>query len=89
LGGDVPASQLVDLCFDANAKRPIRDVGWMVANANESAVYTNFASEPDPVADDYAMIFEYLWRVNRYKNYNGVEGTADINNANRGFVYGT
>jgi hypothetical protein len=26
-----------------------------LSNANESAVYTNFASEPDPAADDYTF----------------------------------
>jgi cell surface protein SprA len=45
--GDVPASQSLIYAFDANANRSNQDVGLDgLANANESAVYTNFASEP-------------------------------------------
>jgi cell surface protein SprA len=54
--GDVPASQSLIYAFDTNANnRSNQDVGWIV-NANESAVYTNFASETDPAADDYTFI---------------------------------
>ena len=87
--GDVPASQSLIYAFDANANnRANQDVGLDgLANANESAVYTNFASEPDPAADDYTYYLNTSGGiVNRYKNYNGVEGNSvvDINNANRG-----
>jgi hypothetical protein len=54
--GDVPASQslIYALMLMQNDQSGCR-IGWL-ANANESAVYTNFASEPDPAADDLHCI---------------------------------
>jgi cell surface protein SprA len=49
-------------------------------------VYTNFASETDPAADDYSFYLNTPGTIlERYKNY-GVEGNSivDITNANRG-----
>jgi cell surface protein SprA len=49
-------------------------------------VYTNFASETDPAADDYSFYLNTPGTIlERYKNYNGVEGNSivDITNANR------
>jgi cell surface protein SprA len=87
--GDVPASQSLIYAFDANANnRSNQDIGLDgLANANEGAVYTNFASETDPAADDYTFYLNSSGNIlERYKNYNGVDGNSvvDITNANRG-----
>ncbi|CAM2808412.1 T9SS outer membrane translocon Sov/SprA [Flavobacterium frigoris] len=87
--GDVPASQSLIYAFDTNVNnRSNQDVGLDgLANANEGAVYNNFASEPDPAADDYTYYLNSSGSVlDRYKNYNGVDGNSvvDINNPNRG-----
>jgi cell surface protein SprA len=56
-----------------------------LSDANEGAVYTNFASETDPAADDYSFYLNTPGTMERYKNYNGVENSVvDITNANRG-----
>jgi cell surface protein SprA len=87
--GDVPASQSLIYAFDTNANnRSNQDVGLDgLSDANEGAVYTNFASETDPAADDYSFYLNTPGTIlERYKNYNGVEGNSivDITNANRG-----
>ena len=87
--GDVPASQSLIYAFDTNAaNRTNQDVGLDgLANAKEGAVYSNFASEPDPAADDYTYYLNASGNVlDRYKKYNGVDGNSavDINDPNRG-----
>ena len=87
--GDVPASQSLIYAFDANAgNRANQDVGLDgLSSANEGAVYDNFASVLDPAADDYTYYLNTTGSViERYKNYNGVEGNSavDINDPNRG-----
>jgi cell surface protein SprA len=54
--GDVPSQSLI-YAFDTNANnRSNQDVGLDgLSDANEGAVYTNFASETDPAADDYSF----------------------------------
>jgi len=89
LWGDVPASQSLIYAFDANANnRANQDIGLDgLSDANEGAVYTNFASELDPAADNYTYYLNTTGSIlNRYKKYNGVEGNSDvdINSANRG-----
>jgi cell surface protein SprA len=87
--GDVPASQSLIYAFDANANnRTNQDIGLDgLANANEGAVYNNFASDPDPAGDDYTYYLNTSGSIlERYKNYNGVDGNSavDISNPNRG-----
>lgn len=87
--GNVPASQSLIYAFDTNtANRTNQDVGLDgLANANEGSVYTNFASELDPAADDYTYYLNTSGSIlERYKGYNGVEGNSpvDINDPNRG-----
>jgi cell surface protein SprA len=87
--GDVPASQSLIYAFDTNAdNRTNQDVGLDgLANAKEGAIYNNFASEPDPAADDYTYYLNASGNVlDRYKKYNGVDGNSavDINDPNRG-----
>ncbi|MFV8341757.1 cell surface protein SprA [Flavobacterium sp. XS2P39] len=87
--GDVPASQSLIYAFDANAdNRTNQDVGLDgLDNAKEGVVYSNFASEADPAADDYTYYLNASGNViDRYKMYNGVDGNSavDINDPNRG-----
>lgn len=87
--GDVPASQSLIYAFDTNtANRTNQDIGLDgLNNAKEAAIYTNHASQPDPAADDYTYYLNTTGGVvDRYKNYNGVDGNSavDINDANRG-----
>ena len=87
--GDVPASQSLIYAFDANTNnRTNQDVGLDgLSNNAEATVYDNFASEPDPAADDYTFYLNTSGGVKeRYKNYNGVQGNSavDINDPNQG-----
>ena len=87
--GDVPASQSLIYAFDANVdNRKKQDIGLDgLANANEGAIYTNYASANDPAADDYNYYLNATGSVlERYKNYNNVDGNSavDINDPNRG-----
>lgn len=87
--GDVPASQSLIYAFDTNtANRTNQDVGLDgLPNGKEAAIYNNYASQPDPAADDYTYYLNASGSVkDRYKNYNGVDGNSavDINDANRG-----
>ena len=89
LWGEVPASQSLIYAFDANAaNRTNQDIGLDgLANANEGAIYTNFAAQPDPAGDDYTFYLNSSGSIlDRYKNYNGVDGNSDvdINSGNRG-----
>jgi cell surface protein SprA len=87
--GDVPASQSLIYAFDTNeGNRANQDVGLDgLQSAKEATVYTNYASEPDPAADNYTYYLNASGGVqDRYKNYNGVDGNSavSINDANRG-----
>lgn len=87
--GDVPASQSLIYAFDTNAdNRTNQDVGLDgLTNAKEATTFNNFASEPDPAADDYTYYLNASGNVTeRYKKYNGVDGNSavDINDPNRG-----
>lgn len=87
--GDVPASQSLIYAFDTNAgNRANQDVGLDgLPNTREAGIYTNYASESDPAADDYTYYLNTSGGVQeRYKKYNGVDGNSavDINDANRG-----
>ncbi len=89
LWGDVPASQSLIYAFDANANnRKNQDIGLDgLPSTEEGNIYTNFASSPDPAADDYTYYLNANGGIiDRYKNYNGLEGNSvvDINDPNRG-----
>ena len=84
----MPASQSLIYAFDANTtNRTNQDVGLDgLPNAKEGAIYTNFASQPDPAADDYTYYLNATGGiVDRYRDYNGVDGNSavDINDPNR------
>ena len=86
--GDVPASQSLIYAFDTNTgNRVNQDLGLDgLPNSKEATIYTNYASQPDPAADNYTYYLNTTGGViDRYKNYNGVEGNSavDINDNNR------
>ncbi len=86
--GDVPASQSLIYAFDANAaNRTNQDLGLDgLKGANEGAIYNNYASQPDPAADDYKYYLNTTGGIiDRYRDYNGLEGNSavDINDVNR------
>ncbi len=88
LWGDVPASQSLIYAFDVNAtNRTNQDLGLDgLPGSKEAAIYTNYASQPDPSADDYKYYLNASGGIiDRYRDYNGVEGNSavDINDANR------
>jgi len=89
LWGDVPASQSLIYAFDTNANnRKNQDVGLDgLPSSKEGSVYTNYAGEKDPAADDYTYYLNTDGGVlDRYKNYNGTEGNSavSIDDPNRG-----
>ena len=89
LWGDVPASQSLIYAFDTNAEnRKNQDVGLDgLPSSKEGAIYTNYASEADPAADDYTYYLNTQGGVlDRYKKYNGTENNSavSIDDPNRG-----
>lgn len=89
LWGDVPASQSLIYAFDTNvANRTNQDIGLDgLSNANEGGVYTNFASELDPAADDYTFYLNASGGIlERYQMYNGTDknSAVDVTDPNRG-----
>jgi len=87
--GDVPASQSLTYAFDTNtANRSNQDVGLDgLKNSQETQIYTNYASETDPAADDYTYYLNTAGDVlERYKKYNGTEGNSAVSadDPNRG-----
>ena len=87
--GKVPASQSLIYAFDTNeANRTLQDVGLDGLNdADEAAKFPAFASQPDPAADNYQYYLAATGDVlNRYKNYNNVQGNSPVNvtDSNRG-----
>ncbi|TRX42382.1 T9SS outer membrane translocon Sov/SprA [Flavobacterium restrictum] len=87
--GDVPASQSLIYAFDTNVEnRGNQDIGLDgLKNDQEAQVYTNYASETDPAADDYTYYLNSSGNVlERYKKFNGVDGNSAVNvsDANRG-----
>ncbi|MEN2399090.1 cell surface protein SprA [Flavobacterium sp. MC2016-06] len=79
--GDVPASQSLTYAFDTDsANRSSQDIGLDgLKNDQERLIYTNYASETDPAADDYLYYLNTTGDVlERYKNYNGTEGNSEV-----------
>ncbi|WP_337968511.1 cell surface protein SprA [uncultured Flavobacterium sp.] len=87
--GDVPASQSLIYAFDTNAdNRRNQDIGLDgLPDSKEGSVYTNYATEADPAADNYIYYLNTTGGVlDRYKKYNGVENNSavSIDDPNRG-----
>lgn len=87
--GKVPVSQSLLYAFDTNeGNRQVQDIGFDgLADAQESTIYSNFAGLPDPAADNYSFYLSEAGSVlDRYKNYNGMEGNSPVSvtDTNRG-----
>ncbi len=88
--GKVPASQSLIYAFDNDpTNRTIQDIGYDGLNdADESALFPAFAAQPDPAADNYQYFLQAGGNdiVNRYANYNNVQGNSptDVSDTNRG-----
>jgi cell surface protein SprA len=87
--GKQPASQSLIYAFDTNeANRAVQDVGFDGLNdADEATTYPNFASQPDPAADNYQYFLESTGDVlARYRSYNNLQGNSpiEVSNTNRG-----
>ncbi len=80
--GKVPSAQSLIYAFDADeGNRNAQDIGLDGLNdVGESETYTNFASEPDPAADNYVYFLQAGGGViERYKNFNGTQGNSPVN----------
>lgn len=87
--GKIPISQSLIYAFDVEtANRSFQDVGFDGLNdAEEAAKFPAFASQPDPAADNYQYFLSATGNVvQRYKNYNGLQGNSpvEVSNTNRG-----
>ena len=87
--GRTPAAPSLIYAFDTNENnRRVQDVGLDgIGDAEEAAMFPNFAHLEDPAADNY----EYFLNVEgdvleRYRNYNGMDGNSPVNmsSTNRG-----
>lgn len=79
--GIVPQAQSLVYAFDTNqANRTAQDIGLDGINdAQEAAIYNNFASQNDPAADNYEYFLSAEGGViERYFNYNGTQGNSPI-----------
>ena len=80
--GKVAGSQSLVYAFDTNeGNRAAQDVGLDGLNdAEEGSVYTNFAGQPDPAADNYQFFLTATGNIiDRYKFYNGTQGNSPVN----------
>ncbi|MFP9112494.1 cell surface protein SprA [Flavobacterium sp. RHBU_3] len=87
--GEVPASQSLIYAFDTDtSNRTLQDVGLDGLNDNEEATkFPDFAGFADPAADNYQYYLSVSGGIiDRYKNYNGLEGNSpvDVSNTSRG-----
>ena len=87
--GKIPISQSLIYAFDVEtANRAFQDVGFDGLNdAEEATRFPAFASQPDPSADNYQYFLAATGNVvQRYKNYNGLQGNSpvEVGNTNRG-----
>jgi cell surface protein SprA len=87
--GEIPTSQSLIYAFDTNeANRNIQDVGFDgLTDAEEALKFPDFAGQADPANDNYEFYLNTTGDVvERYKNYNGVQGNSPVNvtDTNRG-----
>lgn len=87
--GKVPVSQSLIYAFDTDeANRGVQDVGFDgLSDDEERATYPEFAGLEDPAGDNYQFFLDAGGDIiNRYKNYNGVQGNSpvDVGQNNRG-----
>ncbi|UOK43985.1 cell surface protein SprA [Flavobacterium enshiense] len=79
--GKIPSAQSLIYAFDSDeANRAVQDVGLNgLSDAEEAVKHSDFAANPDPSADNYQYYLNAGGDVlQRYKNYNGLEGNSPI-----------
>lgn len=86
--GQTPATQSLVYAFDDNQdNRDAQDVGYDgLDDVSEVEIYTN-GPQNDPAGDNYQYFLQAGGGIlNRYKNYNGVEGNSiiEVSDNNRG-----
>ena len=81
--GKIPSSQSLIYAFDTNeGNRASQDVGLDGLNDGEEAgIYTNFAGQPDPAADNYQYFLNATGNsvTGRYKKYNNQQNNSPVN----------
>ena len=87
--GKVPNNQALIYAFDTEGEqRTNQDVGYDgLSDAQEAENYPEFAGLEDPSGDNYQYFVSATGSVlNRYKNYNGLEGNSpvDVSQTDRG-----
>ncbi|QED39105.1 cell surface protein SprA [Antarcticibacterium arcticum] len=87
--GRVPANQSLIYAFDSDGEaRRNQDVGYDgLGDAEEALQFPNFSNLPDPSGDNYEYFLNRTGNVvERYKNYNGIDGNSppEVGNTNRG-----
>ncbi len=87
--GKIPAAQSLIYAFDSNEdNRAVQDLGFNgLSDAEEAVKHPTFAASSDPAADNYQYYLSAGGNViERYKNYNGVEGNSPVSlsDTNRG-----
>jgi cell surface protein SprA len=87
--GRVPANQSLIYAFDTDGEaRRNQDVGYDgLGDEDERLQFPNFANLDDPSADNYEYFLNRTGSiVDRYKNYNGVDGNSppEVGDTNRG-----
>lgn len=87
--GKVPVSQSLIYAFDTNeGNRAVQDVGLDgIGDAEEGSKFPAFAGLADPAGDNYQYYLSSAGSIiNRYKNYNGMQGNSPVNvsDSNRG-----
>lgn len=79
--GRIPMSQSLIYAFDTSeANRAVQDVGLDGLNdAGEAVNFPEFASLPDPAADNYRFYLSTEGSImERYKHYNNLEGNSPV-----------
>ncbi|HSJ11979.1 MAG TPA: cell surface protein SprA, partial [Gillisia sp.] len=87
--GRVPANQSLIYAFDSDGEaRRNQDVGYDGLNdAGEAVQFPAFSNLADPAGDNYEYFLNRTGNIiERYKNYNGVDGNSppEVGNTNRG-----
>jgi cell surface protein SprA len=79
--GKIPAAQSLIYAFDSDeGNRSVQDLGFNgLSDSEESVKFPTFAANSDPAADNYQYYLNAGGNViERYKNYNGVEGNSPV-----------
>jgi cell surface protein SprA len=87
--GKVPSNQSLVYAFNTDGQARLnQDVGYDgLSDAEEAERFPAFANLPDPAGDNYEYFLSASGNIlDRYFNYNGVEGNSppEVTNTNRG-----